>query len=630
MKRILVAEDDPDVSGLVKTLLEAAGHEVRIAEDGEKALEAFRRDGADVVILDVLLPGRNGFQVAESIRAGEEGADVPIVMLSGVYRGPMYRTQARRRFGAVEYLEKPVEVDQLLAAILKAMEGPKPRRAGDDEPDDEPTEMSALDVAALPLPPPRPTPGVDSAAFQSDSSAATADQAPADRESAAPTTDREPARVDTGATTTDRPPDDRESLPPASPSGPPPEVLASPTEPMPVVRSLAASARALSGSTALDAPDGDEPGPRVAKAPRPTPLAMPAFNPESVGRADNRLSALRSKSPEVTDERKARPPRHAVEVDEAPFSLANLPPSPAAAAPEHREQVDEEDIEEAVDAPEAGAGPYADPESLRERKLVERSIRVTRGAAQGNLRHTPFPVLLHRLYKERVSGALLLVKDPVKKIVYFKEGLPVFVKSNLLSECLGKVLVRERLISDAQCRESLRLLQETKRQQGSLLIQMGALSDTNLGYGLQLQLRTKLYEVFSWTHGEYRLSTRTKPPMETAMLESTEIEGILFEGIRTAFDPERLRRELEPCVELFLALSREAEPRLQAMPLQAADRLGRHLDQRRPHRAQSSRGRPRVLAAPHSSSMRCSARSSSRRARSPPQRLRRPTRVPAP
>src|SRR6185503_1590158 len=127
-----------------------------------------------------------------------------------------------------------------------------------------------------------------------------------------------------------------------------------------------------------------------------------------------------------------------------------------------------------------------------------------RGAAQGDLRITPFPVLLHRLFKDRASGALLLVRDPVKKIVYFRNGFPVYVKSNLLSECLGKVLVRERLISDIQCRESLRLLQETKRQQGSLLIQMGALSQQNLIYRLQLQLRTKPYDIFSCPGGEYR------------------------------------------------------------------------------------------------------------------------------
>ncbi len=158
MKRILVAEDDPEVSGLVRTLLEAAGHEVRIAEDGEKALESFEREGADLVVLDVLLPGRNGFQVAESIRAGEQGADVPIVMLSGVYRGPTYRTQARRRFGAVEYLEKPVEVDRLLGAVLQGLENPRPRFQLDGEPDDEPTELSAQGLPPLPSPDGAPSP----------------------------------------------------------------------------------------------------------------------------------------------------------------------------------------------------------------------------------------------------------------------------------------------------------------------------------------------------------------------------------------------------------------------------------------------------------------------------------------
>ena len=71
-------------------------------------------------------------------------------------------------------------------------------------------------------------------------------------------------------------------------------------------------------------------------------------------------------------------------------------------------------------------------------------------------------------------------REPTKKIVYLKEGYPIFVKSNLLSECLGRVLVREKMISDEECERSLvQMKDKSGRQQGTVLIEMGAISPHN-------------------------------------------------------------------------------------------------------------------------------------------------------
>src|SRR5690606_24439892 len=128
------------------------------------------------------------------------------------------------------------------------------------------------------------------------------------------------------------------------------------------------------------------------------------------------------------------------------------------------------------------ADPLAGPDTTKERDEVERQAQHFRNArtARGNLKHKRFPEVLSQLYRWRATGALLLKHERVKKIVYLKDGYPIFVKSNLLSECLGRVLVRERMITEAECEESLEAMKKRKRQQGTMLIEMGIISPHNL------------------------------------------------------------------------------------------------------------------------------------------------------
>src|SRR5262249_19794179 len=154
-----------------------------------------------------------------------------------------------------------------------------------------------------------------------------------------------------------------------------------------------------------------------------------------------------------------------------------------------------------------------------------------------NLRRMPFPRLLHRLYCKRATGALFLLKNKVKKIVYFKEGHPTYIKSNVLAECLGRVLVRERLITEGECEISLRRMREEKRQQGGILINMGVISPHNLKYGLELQLQIKLFDVFSWSEGEYQFRDDIQLPSDVVSLEMSNAT-IILEGIRRSYDEE--------------------------------------------------------------------------------------------
>ncbi len=193
-----------------------------------------------------------------------------------------------------------------------------------------------------------------------------------------------------------------------------------------------------------------------------------------------------------------------------------------------------------------------------------------RGAAlvRGDLRDTPFAEVLSQLHRWRATGALLLRCGPMKKIVYVKEGTPLFVRSNILGECLGQVLVRERMITLEECAQSLKKMAAQKRQQGTVLIEMGCISPANLAYALQLQQETKLYDLFAWREGEYNFNPRAEAPPSLIALEGTSART-LFEGIQRAYEPERAEQELGAAEGAAVRLSDEPLDRFQEMGLEA-------------------------------------------------------------
>lgn len=112
MTDILIVEDQRDISSLLCDFLRAENYIVTVAEDGEKALALYEKYGAKLVILDVMLPGMDGFAVCSGIR---KLGDVPIIILSA-------RTEKDDKLnglilGADDYMEKPFDIDILLAKI---------------------------------------------------------------------------------------------------------------------------------------------------------------------------------------------------------------------------------------------------------------------------------------------------------------------------------------------------------------------------------------------------------------------------------------------------------------------------------------------------------------------------------
>ena len=123
MPRVLVIDDEGPIRLLCRVNLEAAGMEVTEAEDGVAGVEAARAQHPDVILLDVMMPGMDGWQVLEELLADERTQEVPIVFLTA--RAEL-RDQARGlELGGVDYITKPfnpVELAPLVEELLERVE----------------------------------------------------------------------------------------------------------------------------------------------------------------------------------------------------------------------------------------------------------------------------------------------------------------------------------------------------------------------------------------------------------------------------------------------------------------------------------------------------------------------------
>ena len=113
MKRILVVEDNPDLAYGLRNNLEIEGYDVDVVEDGTQGLARARVGGPDLIILDLMLPGMDGYRVLRALR--DEGRRMPILILTA--RGEEAVKVRGLRLGADDYVTKPFGVLELLARV---------------------------------------------------------------------------------------------------------------------------------------------------------------------------------------------------------------------------------------------------------------------------------------------------------------------------------------------------------------------------------------------------------------------------------------------------------------------------------------------------------------------------------
>lgn len=117
--KIVVADDDPIVTRFLSAVLEDEGFEVHTAADGEKALELIRAAKPDLVILDLVMPYRDGFEVCQQVRGAAESRHVPVIILSMKEK----EQDALRAFevGADDFIRKPFNALELIARARKLL-----------------------------------------------------------------------------------------------------------------------------------------------------------------------------------------------------------------------------------------------------------------------------------------------------------------------------------------------------------------------------------------------------------------------------------------------------------------------------------------------------------------------------
>lgn len=123
-KRILVIEDDPVSSRLMEYALEKQGYQVVTASNGLEGLKKVRAEGPDLVILDIMLPGMDGFEICHRVRSELPGKTLPILILSGKAQEADKATGLR--LGADDYLVKPISpstITTVVARLLASSDG---------------------------------------------------------------------------------------------------------------------------------------------------------------------------------------------------------------------------------------------------------------------------------------------------------------------------------------------------------------------------------------------------------------------------------------------------------------------------------------------------------------------------
>ncbi len=121
-RRVLVVDDEPEIRTLLERALTARGFQVETAPDGEEALARVAAHRPALVLLDAMLPRIHGFEVARRLRADPRTRDVPVVMMTAVYRGWRFAQDARDAYGAEDYIEKPFRLDDVVKRIDAVLE----------------------------------------------------------------------------------------------------------------------------------------------------------------------------------------------------------------------------------------------------------------------------------------------------------------------------------------------------------------------------------------------------------------------------------------------------------------------------------------------------------------------------
>ena len=119
-KRILVVDDEPDFAAIVQTNLEKEGFEVEVAYSGEEGLEKVYANPPDAIVLDIMMPGKDGYAVCKELKADDKTVDIPVILLTAV-ASHVTTTRYSHADGmsteADDYIAKPASAEEITESI---------------------------------------------------------------------------------------------------------------------------------------------------------------------------------------------------------------------------------------------------------------------------------------------------------------------------------------------------------------------------------------------------------------------------------------------------------------------------------------------------------------------------------
>ena len=123
-RKILIADDEPNILISLEFLMKREGYAVTVARDGQEALDAVARERPDLVLLDVMMPKKTGFDVCQALRADDRNRDIRIVLLTA--KGRDTDVAKGTALGADAYMTKPFSTKELVAKVRELLQERRP------------------------------------------------------------------------------------------------------------------------------------------------------------------------------------------------------------------------------------------------------------------------------------------------------------------------------------------------------------------------------------------------------------------------------------------------------------------------------------------------------------------------
>ncbi len=205
------------------------------------------------------------------------------------------------------------------------------------------------------------------------------------------------------------------------------------------------------------------------------------------------------------------------------------------------------------------------------RRVLERFFVAQRKARIAPAKILPIgdytlPMQLHRLYVDKATGLLHLQHQSAKKIIYIKDGYPIFARSNVLSECLGRMLVKEGALTQDECDLSVERSRASGRLQGTELIEMGVLTPEDLNDALVRQVTDKLLSTFAWRSGTLQFESGKAFKKEVTQIRMSPA-NLIMQGINRYWSLTQLDTFLFPFDDEYLRQATNPHYRFQDIQL---------------------------------------------------------------